>query len=194
MGEWVLREACAQLARWQAQGVWIQVAVNLSVKQFRSDTLVELVSEVLKSSGVDAQYLTLELTESLLMDNAELAVKTLNRLMTLGVRISMDDFGTGYSSLSYLKRFPLHELKIDRSFLKEMTSNSEDQALVATMIYLAHKFDLKVVAEGVEEKEQLEILLGLDCEEYQGYFFSRPISVSDLAPMLSGLSVGANAK
>jgi diguanylate cyclase (GGDEF)-like protein len=194
MGEWVLKEACAQLARWQAQGIWIQVAVNLSVKQFRSDTLVEFVSEVLKSSGVDAQYLTLELTESLLMDNAELAVKTLNRLMTLGVRISMDDFGTGYSSLSYLKRFPLHELKIDRSFLKEMTSNSEDQALVATMIYLAHKFDLKVVAEGVEEKEQLEILLGLDCEEYQGYFFSRPISVSDLAPMLSGLSVGANAK
>jgi EAL domain-containing protein (putative c-di-GMP-specific phosphodiesterase class I) len=194
MGEWVLREACAQLARWQAQGVWIQVAVNLSVKQFRSDTLVELVSEVLKSSGVDAQYLTLELTESLLMDNAELAVKTLNRLMALGVRISMDDFGTGYSSLSYLKRFPLHELKIDRSFLNDIASDSEGQALVATMIYLAHEFELKVVAEGVEKQEQLEILVGLDCEKYQRYFFSRPISVSDLAPMLSGLSVGANAK
>jgi EAL domain-containing protein (putative c-di-GMP-specific phosphodiesterase class I) len=194
MGEWVLREACAQLARWQAQGVWIQVAVNLSVKQFRSDTLVELVSEVLKSSGVDAQYLTLELTESLLMDNAELAVKTLNRLMALGVRISMDDFGTGYSSLSYLKRFPLHELKIDRSFLNDIPSDSECQALVATMIYLAHEFELKVVAEGVEKQEQLEILVGLDCEKYQRYFFSRPISVSDLAPMLSGLSVGANAK
>ena len=189
IGEWVLSEACAQMARWQAQGVWMQVAVNLSVKQFHADTLVELVSAILKSSGVDAQYLTLELTESLLMDNAELAVKTLKRLMALGVKISMDDFGTGYSSLSYLKRFPLHELKIDRSFLMEMTNDSEDKALVAAMIYLAHEFGLKVVAEGVEKQEQLDILIELDCEEYQGYFFSRPITASDLAPMLADLRV-----
>ncbi len=193
MGEWVLREACAQMARWQAQGVWIQVAVNLSVKQFHADTLVEFVSDVLESSGVDAQYLTLELTESLLMDNAELAVKTLSRLMALGVKISMDDFGTGYSSLSYLKRFPLHELKIDRSFLMEMTDDSEDKALVAAMIYLAHEFGLKVVAEGVEKQEQLDILIELDCEEYQGYLFSRPIRVQELTPMLSNLSVGLPA-
>jgi EAL domain-containing protein (putative c-di-GMP-specific phosphodiesterase class I) len=191
IGEWVLREACAQLARWQGQGLWIQVAVNLSVKQFHAGNLVELVTDILKHSGVDKQYLTLELTESLLMDNAEEAVETLSRLIILGVKISMDDFGTGYSSLSYLKRFPLHELKIDRSFLMDMTRDSDDQALVAAMIYLAHEFGLKVVAEGVEKQEQLEILLGLNCEEYQGYFFSRPVSALDLAPMLSELTAGA---
>ncbi len=193
IGEWVLREACAQLARWQAQGLWIQVAVNLSVKQFHAGNLVELVSDILKDSGVDRQYLTLELTESLLMENAEEAIATLNSLIALGVRISMDDFGTGYSSFTYLKRFPLHELKIDRSFLMDMTRDSEDQTLVAAMIYLAHEFNLKVVAEGVEKQEQLEILLCLNCEEYQGYFFSRPVSVEDLAPMLTDLSVGAKA-
>ena len=169
IGEWVLREACAQLARWQAQGLWIHVSVNLSVKQFHAGNLVELVTDILKHTGVDEQYLTLELTESLLMDNAEEAVETLSRLIILGVRISMDDFGTGYSSFSYLKRFPLHELKIDRSFLMDMTRGSEDQTLVAAMIYLAHEFGLKVVAEGVEKQEQLDILASLDCEEYQGY-------------------------
>jgi diguanylate cyclase (GGDEF)-like protein len=190
MGEWVLREACAQLARWQAQGLCIHVAVNLSVKQFHAGNLVELVTDILKHSGVDEQYLTLELTESLLMENAEEAVETLSRLILLGVRISMDDFGTGYSSFTYLKRFPLHELKIDRSFLMDMTGGSADQTLVAAMIYLAHEFNLKVVAEGVEKQEQLDILLGLDCEEYQGYLFSRPVGLLDLAPMLSGLAAG----
>lgn len=106
----------------------------------------------------------------------------------------MDDFGTGYSSLSYLKPFPLHELKIDRSFLKDIPSDSEDQALVAMMSYVAHEFELKVVAEGGERQEQREILVGLDCEEYQAYFFSRPISVSDLAPIRADLSAGAHAK
>jgi EAL domain-containing protein (putative c-di-GMP-specific phosphodiesterase class I) len=190
MGEWVLREACAQLARWQAQGIWLHVAVNLSVKQFHAGNLVELVSTILKDSGVDEQYLTLELTESLLMENAEEAITTLNHLIALGIRISMDDFGTGYSSFSYLKQFPLHELKIDRSFLMDMTSGSDDQTLVAAMISLAHEFDLKVVAEGVEKQEQLEILLSLGCEEYQGYLFSRPVSIEDLAPMLSELTAG----
>jgi diguanylate cyclase (GGDEF)-like protein len=190
MGEWVLREACAQLARWQAQGMWLHVAVNLSVKQFHAGNLVELVSDILKDSGVDRQYLTLELTESSLMENAEDAIATLNRLIALGVRISMDDFGTGYSSFTYLKRFPLHELKIDRSFVGDMTNGSEDQTLVAAMIYLAHEFNLKVVAEGVEKQEQLEILLGLDCEDYQGYLFSRPVSVEDLTPMLTALTAG----
>ncbi len=190
MGEWVLREACAQLARWQAQGIWLHVAVNLSVKQFHAGNLVELVSAILKDSGVDEQYLTLELTESLLMENAEEAITTLNHLIALGIRISMDDFGTGYSSFSYLKQFPLHELKIDRSFLMDMTSGSDDQTLVAAMISLAHEFDLKVVAEGVEKQEQLEILLSLGCEEYQGYLFSRPVSIEDLAPMLSELTAG----
>ncbi len=187
LGEWVLQEACAQMARWKAQGLKLQVAVNLSMKQFRSNNLVPYVSQVILNHGLDAQYLTLELTESLVMDNPEQAVKTLKQLIALGVKLSIDDFGTGYSSLSYLKRFPLHELKIDRSFLQDMTTDSEDRALVSAMIYLAHEFNLNVVAEGVENQEQLDMLVSLACDQYQGYFFSRPICEQDLAPMLSGL-------
>ncbi len=191
LGEWVLKEACAQLARWQAQGIWMRVAVNLSAKQFHAEHLVQCVSDTLKSNGIEAKYLTLELTESLVMEDAEHAIETLNRLIALGTSLSIDDFGTGYSSLSYLKRFPLHELKIDRSFLTDFTNNPEDQALVSAMIYLAHEFNLKVVAEGVESQEQLDKLKSLGCDEYQGYLFSRPVSALDLASMLSELSIGA---
>ncbi|MGD9852329.1 MAG: EAL domain-containing protein [Nitrospirales bacterium] len=185
LGEWVLHEACAQMARWQAKGLWFQVAVNVSPKQFHAGNLVQFVSETLNANGVDPQYLTLELTESLLMKNAEEAVNTLTQLMALGLKISMDDFGTGYSSLSYLKRLPLHELKIDRSFLTDITTNSGDKALVSVVIYLAHEFGLQVVAEGVETQEQLDLLISLHCDQYQGYFFSRPISATDLSPILS---------
>ncbi len=185
LGEWALKEVCAQLARWQAQGVWIHVAVNLSAKQFRAGNLVQFVGDTLKCNGVDGQYLTLELSESLLMENALQAVETLNRLMAYGPRISMDGFGTGYSSLSYLKRFPLHELKIDRSFVMGITSNWKDRAVVSAVIYLAHKLGLHVVAEGVEKKEQLDIITSLDCDEYQGNFFSRPVGVLDFTPMLA---------
>jgi EAL domain-containing protein (putative c-di-GMP-specific phosphodiesterase class I) len=190
LGEWVLKEACAQWARWQTQGVTMHVSVNLSAKQFHANNLVQFVKDTLKSHNMDARYLMLELTESLVMENPEQAVETLNRLIGLGVKLSIDDFGTGYSSLSYLKRFPLHELKIDRSFLKDMTNNPGDRALISAMIYLAHEFNLKVVAEGVEEQGQLDALASLDCDEYQGYFFSRPISALDLVPMLSELSAG----
>ena len=185
LGEWVLKEACAQWARWQTQGVTIRVSVNLSAKQFHANNLVQLVKDTLTSHDMDAQYLMLELTESLMMENPEQAVETLNRLVGLGVKLSIDDFGTGYSSLSYLKRFPLHELKVDRSFLKDMMTDPEDRAMVSAMIFLAHEFKLKVVAEGVEEQGQLDILASLNCDEYQGYFFSRPVSALDLAPMLS---------
>ena len=119
------------------------------------------------------------------MRNAEEAVTILNQLITLGPKISMDDFGTGYSSLSYLKRFPLHELKIDRSFLTDITNNAGDKALVSAVIYLAHEFGLQVVAEGVEVQEQLDLLATLHCDQYQGYFFSRPVSAADLTPLLS---------
>ncbi|MDR4494610.1 MAG: EAL domain-containing protein [Nitrospirales bacterium] len=185
LGEWVLNEACAQMARWQTQGLCIQVAVNVSAKQFHAGNLVRFVSETLNAHGVDPQYLTLELTESLLMKNAEEAISTLTHLMALGPKISMDDFGTGFSSLSYLKRLPLHELKIDRSFLTDITNNSGDKALVSVVIYLAHEFGLQVVAEGVETQEQLDLLVSLHCDQYQGYFFSRPVKIEDLAPMLS---------
>ena len=190
LGEWVLNEACTQWARWQTQGVTMPISVNLSAKQFHANNLVQLVKDVLMSHSMDAGYLMLELTESLVMENPEQAVETLNRLLELGVKLSIDDFGTGHSSLSHLKRFPLHELKIDRSFLNDITDDPEGRALVSAMIYLAHAFKLKVVAEGVEEQRQLDILASLDCDEYQGYFFSRPVSVEDLSPMLSELTAG----
>lgn len=185
LGEWVMKEACAQLLRWQTQGHWIQVAVNVSAKQFRGGHLLQCVDEIATSRGVDPQYLTLELTESLLMEHAEQAIETLHQLRKFGFKISMDDFGTGYSSLSYLKRFPLHELKIDRSFLKEITRNREDKALISAVIFLAHEFGLQVVAEGVEEQDQLSILADLKCDVYQGYYFSRPVKAEDLTPMFS---------
>lgn len=185
LGEWVLDEACGQMTRWQAQGLRMHVAVNVSAKQFHASNLVNFVGKTLKGHGIDPKYLTLELTESVLMRNAEEAVNILTQLITLGPKVSMDDFGTGYSSLSYLKRFPLHELKIDRSFLTDITSNSGDKALVSAVIYLAHEFGLQVVAEGVEVQEQLDLLVALNCDQYQGYFFSRPVKVEDLTPILS---------
>ncbi len=184
LGEWVLKEACAQLARWQEEGKWVNVSVNLSAKQFHAGNLVEIVRDTLTSYNFDQSYLTLELTESLIMENIQQTVETLNQLILLGVKISMDDFGTGYSSLSYLKHLPLHELKIDRAFLTGITDNPKDKALVSAIIYLAHEFGLKVVGEGVENQEQLDMLASLKCDEYQGYFFSSPISASTFTEML----------
>ena len=193
LGEWVIQEACAQMARWNTQSIALHVSVNLSLKQFRADNLVPFVNQMLVQHDLDARLLTLELTESLVMENPEQAVTTLNQLIALGVKLSIDDFGTGYSSLSYLKRFPLHELKIDRSFLNDMTTDPEDRALVSAMIYLAHEFNLKVVAEGVENQEQLDMLVSLNCDEYQGYFFSRPICEQALTSLLSELAAKIQA-
>ena len=192
LGNWAIKEGCAQLARWQAQGIEIHLSVNLSPSQFHSPNLVQIVRNYLQDYQVDAKYLTLELTESLVMDHAERAVDTLRQLVDLGLKFSMDDFGTGYSSLSYLKRLPLDELKIDRSFITDLPNKSEDQALVSAMIYLAHEFKLKVVAEGVETQAQLDLLAKMGCDEYQGYLFSQPVNAVDVTPMLVGLCHRSN--
>ncbi|MCB1852287.1 MAG: EAL domain-containing protein, partial [Gammaproteobacteria bacterium] len=192
IGVWVLQEACRQLAQWQSQGKWIHVAVNLSAKQLYGGGLVESVAQIIDASGIDPSYLTLELTESLFMEDADYTVQILNRLMALHTRISMDDFGTGYSSLSYLKAFPLHELKIDRSFLSGVNTNRHDQALVSAIVYLAHEFGLKVIAEGVEEASQLEFLATIGCDQYQGYLFSKPLPVAQITPMLSSCGIVNN--
>lgn len=192
LGDWAIKEGCAQLARWQAQGIEIHLSVNLSPSQFHSPNLVQMVRNYLQDYQVDAKYLTLELTESLVMDHAERAVDTLRQLVDLGLKFSMDDFGTGYSSLSYLKRLPLDELKIDRSFITDLPNKSEDQALVSAMIYLAHEFKLKVVAEGVETQAQLDLLAKMGCDEYQGYLFSQPVNAVDVTPMLVGLCHRSN--
>jgi len=189
VGEWVLQTACAQLAIWQAQGNWITLSVNLSAKQLYTANLIETVARIIAESGIDPSYLTLELTESVFMDDTELSIETLKSLMALKAKISMDDFGTGYSSLSYLKSFPLNELKIDRSFLKDINHSRQNQALVSAIVYLAHEFGLQVVAEGVESASQLKFLAGIGCDQYQGYLFSRPVPVEDIAPMLESRGI-----
>lgn len=185
IGEWVLREACSQARLWQQQGLpEIRIAVNLSVRQFARQNLDKLVNEVLLDSGLPVHCLELEITENMLMDDVEGSVETLHRLKALGVCMAIDDFGTGYSSLSYLKRFPIDRLKIDRSFITHVTSVPGDASVVQAIIAVAHNLGLSVTAEGVEELEQLAFLQQYNCEEVQGYYFSRPLPAAELEQLL----------
>lgn len=180
IGNWTLREACRQMKLWHASGgPLIPVSVNLSSQQFHQSNLVEQVKNALTESGLDARYLELEITESMMMD-ASVSTGILNELTALGVKISLDDFGTGYSSLSYLKHFPIHKLKIDRSFVTDITESRSDQAIVATIISMAQNLKMEVIAEGIETKGQLDILMQNDCREIQGYYFSRPLPASEV--------------
>jgi diguanylate cyclase (GGDEF)-like protein len=185
IGKWVLREACAQNKAWQDAGLEpIVVSVNVSARQFRQDNLVRTVAEVLEETGLEARYLELELTESMVMHDAAQLVAMLGELKRLGVHISVDDFGTGYSSLSYLKRFPVDRLKVDRSFVEHLATDSDDATIVHAIITLGHNLGLKVVAEGVEQPEQVSFLRLNQCDEAQGYFFCRPIEATALADRL----------
>lgn len=188
IGEWVIRETCKQLAHFQANNVKINLSANISAQQFKSDNLVELFSSLQKEYQIDMRNLTLEITESSLMDNPEKMATTLKQLIDHGLKISLDDFGTGYSSLSYLRAFPLHELKIDRSFVQNMQHNKDDLELVSAIVELARTFNLHVVAEGVEEKDHLNILKKLKCDQYQGYYFSKPVPYQDFIKLLSEYS------
>jgi diguanylate cyclase (GGDEF)-like protein len=173
IGEWVLRQACAQMRAWLDSGIPpLRVSVNLSAKQFRHGDLTAVVCSALEDAQLQPGYLELELTESSIMHDAEASAATLQLLSTMGVHISIDDFGTGYSSLSYLWRLPLDKLKIDRSFVRELISNPDDVAIVKAIISLAHSLRLGVVAEGVETLEQLEHLRELGCDQYQGFYCS----------------------
>jgi diguanylate cyclase (GGDEF)-like protein/PAS domain S-box-containing protein len=180
IGAWVLREACQQMQQWQQQYHWnIPVSVNLSTQQFHQEHLARLIESILAETKLDPAYLELEITESMMMD-ADRSTQILRDLTELGVRISMDDFGTGYSSLSYLKMFPIHSLKIDRSFIKDLMDSEDDRAIVATIIAMAHNLKMNVIAEGVETEEQLQFLTENDCDDIQGFYFSKPLSVSDV--------------
>jgi len=185
VGEWVLRTACAQIGHWQAQGVPRPVAVNLSARQFQDKNLSLVVSAIVADSGIDPGLLEIELTESMLMDNAEEAVRTLNKINAGGVTLAIDDFGTGYSSLAYLRRFPLDVLKIDRAFIRDSATSPDDAAIVLAMINLAHSIRLKVVAEGVETEAQLSFLRMHGCDEMQGYYFARPLPVAECTRALA---------
>jgi len=180
LGSWILKEACRQIKAWQDAGkTVVPVAVNLSSQQFHEPAFAEFVRDTLHEAGVDPEYLELEITESTMMD-ASLSGAVLTKLSEFGIRISLDDFGTGYSSLSYLKLFPIQRLKIDRSFIREITSNMNDKAIVATIVAMAKNLNINVIAEGIETKEQLSILLEQGCHEIQGYLFSKPLSVLQL--------------
>lgn len=180
IGTWVLREACRQMKAWQdAGGPLIPVWVNLSSMQFHQPDLEGYIRQVLDHTGLEPHYLGLEITESMMMD-ASVSTHVLSALNALGVQISLDDFGTGYSSLSYLQRFKVHKLKIDQSFIKNIAESDSDQVIVATIISMAKHLNLGVVAEGIETKDQLNFLLGLECKDIQGYYFSRPLSVPEI--------------
>ncbi|MBU6467051.1 MAG: GGDEF domain-containing phosphodiesterase, partial [Burkholderiales bacterium] len=176
IGEWVLREACAQAMRWQQAGLpELTMAVNLSVVQFKRGDLLASVTQALEESGLDPGRLELELTESLLLDDADHNLETVRRLKALGVCLSIDDFGTGYSSLAYLRRFSVDKLKIDQSFVRDIVSDPEDAAIVRAIISMARSLKLRVIAEGVESEEVARILGLYHCHEAQGYHFARPM-------------------
>jgi len=165
----------------------IVVSVNVSARQFRQESIVRTVAEVLRDTGLEARYLELELTESMVMHDAPQLVAMLDQLKELGVQIAVDDFGTGYSSLSYLKRFPVDRLKIDRSFVEHIASDPDDATIVRTIIALGHNLGLKVVAEGVESDEQLRFLRSNLCDEAQGFLMGRPVSARHLRRIFTRL-------
>jgi diguanylate cyclase (GGDEF)-like protein len=184
IGEWVLRTACMQAQRWRDQGIApIQIAVNISARQFHDQDFSQTVIRTLEETGLSPKYLELEVTESSIMQDAGFAAGMLSRLKSMGINISIDDFGTGFSSLASLKRLPIDALKIDKSFVREATSDPDDAALVMAIITLAHNLRLKVVAEGVETEDQLRFLQLLRCDEIQGYFFSKPLPAETLATL-----------
>jgi diguanylate cyclase len=173
IGAWVVREACRQARAWQLDGLPpLRVAVNLSASQFRQGNIVTMIRDALDAAGLEARFLEVELTESAVMSDPEESIAILEKLSTMGVLVSVDDFGTGYSSMSYLRRFPIDKLKIDRAFIDEVMSRPEDASIVRAIVSLAHSLKLKVVAEGVESTEQVELLKALGCDQYQGFHFS----------------------
>jgi len=187
IGEWVLNEACRQNKAWQDAGLPpIVVSVNVSARQFKERNWVSKVAEALQDSGLEACYLELELTESLIMQDVASAVATMHELEALGVHLAIDDFGTGYSSLSALKRFPVRRLKIDRSFVQDIPGDADDRAITGAIISLAQKLQMQVIAEGVETQEQVDFLRESGCDDIQGYFFSRPVGSAAFVSLLVG--------
>ena len=190
IGTWVLRAVCSQARKWQDEGLCrLPVAVNVSPVQFRQKGFRELISRVLSETGLASQYLELEVTESLLMFNADVTSSVLRELKVMGLKLAIDDFGTGYSSLSYLRQFPFSKLKIDHSFVRNVGVNSDDAAIVTAIIGMAKSLSLKVIAEGVENEAQMSFLRALRCDEIQGYYFSKPLTVDEVSTRLRGDSV-----
>jgi diguanylate cyclase (GGDEF)-like protein/PAS domain S-box-containing protein len=192
IGEWVLRTACSQARKWQDEGLpTVSVAVNVSAVQFRQEGFRKLIDRVLRETGLAPEYLELELTESLLLSNADVTLSVLRGLKAMGLKLAIDDFGTGYSSFSYLKHFPVSKLKIDRSFVREVAANPDDAAITTAIISMAKSLNLKVIAEGVEDEAQMSFLRAHQCDEIQGYYFSKPLAPEEAADKLRGSAVQA---
>jgi diguanylate cyclase (GGDEF)-like protein len=185
IGDWVVNEACRQARAWQLQGLpSLRVAVNLSALQFRNGNLLHMTAAALAAADLEPRFLEVEITESALMSDPEESVKILEQLSRMGVVVSVDDFGTGYSSMAYLRRFPIDKLKIDRTFIGELLSRADDASIVRAIVSLAHNLRLKVVAEGVETSDQLELLRSLGCDQYQGFWFSPAVPAPKFAELL----------
>jgi len=176
LGHWVVEEACLQIARWEAQGLSMRVAVNVSLHQLKQEGLVEHIALMLERHGVAPSRLILEITESAAMEDVERTQRLFERLAALGVGSSIDDFGTGYSSLSHLRKLRVRQLKIDRSFVCDLEGSMDARVIVKAVIDLAHALHVDVVAEGVETAAQCDVLTAMECDELQGYFYSRPLA------------------
>jgi EAL domain-containing protein (putative c-di-GMP-specific phosphodiesterase class I) len=185
IGRWVLREACRQARAWQDAGLPpVPITVNVSAVEFRDKGFVESVRTSLSETGLEARYLGLELTEGVLMEDAESTVAVLQELKVMGVHLAVDDFGTGYSSLSYLRQFPIDVLKIDQSFVHQISGDPDDSSIVSAIINMGKSLKHLVVAEGIETREQREYLQSQSCAEGQGYLFSRPLAAAQFAQLL----------
>jgi EAL domain-containing protein (putative c-di-GMP-specific phosphodiesterase class I) len=185
-GYWLIRAACLQARAWQLEGLpALNLGVNISRHQFKQPDFIDRLNAILSLTQLDSHYLSLELTESIVMEDIEENIKKLHQLRDMGGNIAVDNFGTGYSSLIYLKRFPINVLKIDRSFIQDINTNNLDRAIAISIITLAHNLNLKVVAEGVETREQMELLRSLKCNEMQGYLFNKPMPANELVELLA---------
>jgi diguanylate cyclase (GGDEF)-like protein len=184
LGNWVLRTACLQNKRWHDQGHKLSVAVNISMQQFQHPGFIPMIREALEESGLEPNCLTLEITESVAMKNVGFVMNTIEELKRIGVQIAIDDFGTGYSSLSYLKRFRVHTLKIDRSFIRDITTDEDNAAIVTALIAMSQQMKMRSLAEGVETIEQLHFLKEKGCNEVQGYVYSKPLPAEEMEQLL----------
>lgn len=186
LGEVVLRTACSDGSKWHEWGFPLEIAVNVSTRQLKQGDLAERFEMIVRETGFDPNFLNLELTESSMMENAEASVAIMERLKTLGIRVSLDDFGTGYSSLAHRKKLPIDQLKIDREFVSDVGSaDTDDAVLTLAIVNLAHNLGLKVIAEGVENEAQLDYLKSIGCDEYQGFYFSRPVAAEEITGLIS---------
>jgi len=189
IGEWVVRTACRQARKWQDEGLpAVSIAINVSAVQFRQEDFCELIRRVLHETGLAPQYLELELTEGLLLANADVTFSVLQELKAMGLTLAIDDFGTGYSNFNYLRQFRVSKLKIDRSFIRDVAVNPDDAAITTAIISMAKSLNLKVIAEGVEDEAQMSFLRAHQCDEIQGYYFSKPLAVDKVADKLRGNS------